>query len=341
MNSHATIRDPRLKTKLSWLRRRTSVSAVVPYNPSVALRWMPAVVAFASLVLAYALPEIIQWLSPWPLIIAGATYGMTHGGADWVALGWLRRREGGRTAVRTAVVYAAILVAATVAMVVLPGWSLAAFLLLTVVHFGRSEVWGTVAQGSGSRWAAPLAHGALVVATPFAFQFQPTAAVFSDALRLFSADAALPGLSVWPAVASTLWVMALAVVFVEAAALLRGDADNAGAYARLVAVVAFAGLATVAEPLFAVGLYFLAAHAFRETGRLTRRLVSPARSFAHRATRLQFSALPFSVPAWTVWTLLVTVFGDATSPRDWALALLVVFAAATWAHHWLAERMEG
>ena len=96
-------------------------------------------------------------------------------------------------------------------------------------------------------------------------------------------------------------------------------------------------LATLADPLFSIGLYFLVVHGFRQCELLGAELFGEARDLRARLgnlVRVHGVALPLLVPSWLALGALAV--GSGTTDLYGIAALtLGLYAVVTWPHHWL------
>ena len=232
------------------------------------LTWVPLAAMGSLLLLAVAAPALTS-ASALPLALVGAALGIPHGAVDHLVPWWWgavdpRGRSRRPTTARLAMfagAYAAVAAVALVAFVIAPTPTLAAFLVLSAVHFGRGEV-VTCAERAGRRvptasddWSLALAHGGVVVGLLLWARPRDTGPLLSGLsprLAETALAARLPGL------------LLVAVGVVAAlTVLLRGRR-----HLEAVELALLAATFTLAPPLAAFGVYFGLWHSLRHTGRL-------------------------------------------------------------------------
>ncbi|MEO7745626.1 MAG: Brp/Blh family beta-carotene 15,15'-dioxygenase, partial [Actinomycetota bacterium] len=232
------------------------------------LTLVPVAAIGSLLILAVAAPTTTASLAL-PLALGGAALGIPHGAVDhlvpwwWDALdprGASRRPSTARLAL-FAGAYAAVAALALAAFLLAPTPALAAFLVLSAVHFGRGEV-VTSAERAGRRvptfrddWSLALAHGGVVVGLLLWARPSDTNSLLgglSPRLADLVLSTRVPALG--------LVVVAVAVALVV---LLR-----AGRVLEAAELALLAATFTLAPPLAAFGVYFGLWHSLRHTGRL-------------------------------------------------------------------------
>jgi Brp/Blh family beta-carotene 15,15'-monooxygenase len=195
--------------------------------------------------------------------LTGIVLGVPHGAVDHVLPFWTgRRRPGGAALGRVLAGYVAVAALAAVALLTAPTATVAVFLLVSALHFGRAEVVvsaedaGRRVPGSTQEWPATLAHGLAVVGLPLVLW--PAAS--ADVLGRLA-----PG---WreplpPVVRAVLGVGVVVVLGLALRAQL-----STGGRREAAELVGVAALFAVVPPLVAFGLWFAGWHALRHTGRL-------------------------------------------------------------------------
>ncbi len=232
------------------------------------LTWMPVAAIGSLLLLAVTAPDLASAIAL-PLALVGAALGVPHGAVDHLVPWWwgaidphaVARRPATARLALFAGAYAAAAAVALAAFVLAPTPALAAFLVLSAVHFGRGEV-VTSAERSMRRvptasddWPVALAHGGVVVGLLLWARPDDTDALLgglSPRLAEAALAARVPGL-----------VLVAAGVVVALTVLLRGRRHLEAAELALLAATF-----TLAPPLAAFGVYFGLWHSLRHTGRL-------------------------------------------------------------------------
>ena len=93
------------------------------------------------------------------------------------------------------------------------------------------------------------------------------------------------------------------------------------------------GLGLIADPLLAVGAYFLMVHGFRQSAALGGELASEREpSLGRRLAALHRAALPLLIPSWLALAVLILLI-QPTAARDLAILSLAVYVVATPPHH--------
>jgi Brp/Blh family beta-carotene 15,15'-monooxygenase len=225
--------------------------------------WPGYVVLGLGVALRLAAPQLVIEGRYVPLVASLVLCGLPHGAVDHLLPGWVRARPLSRRAM-AALLGGYVLTALAVLLLWLTSPLVAAglFFLVTVVHWGASElVWFAPQRRP---WSFALARGVVPVILP-ALAFPGR---FSHAL-----DALLgPFLTHPPDVSVTGWIRALALIAV-ALICLAGAGDSRRARLELAGL---AGFFLLVDPVFAVGLYFIAWHSWRHIIRLS--TVDPAAS---------------------------------------------------------------
>ena len=281
----------------------------------------PAVIALAALAALPAAPWL--WSAPPGALAVGATaavlIGVPHGAVDHrvarpMLRPWLERAVGARLGARWvgpawfgafAAAYLGLAAAILAAWVMAPAWSLVAFLLVSVLHFGTED-----AEGRGP--LPVLARGGAPVALPILLHPERTARFFEV---LGGGDAAFAGLTV----AAWAWAPLGAAHLADAIRRRRGsEAAEMGAVG-----LAFAAL----PPLAGFAFYFLVVHSPRHMAELARRHApGDARGGWLWALRraAPLSAATFAIGAALVWGLEGTFEERFLRATFWGLAALTV-----------------
>ena len=193
---------------------------------------------------------------------AGILLGVPHGGADHLVPFWAAGgRAGWRPVLALLIGYLLTLGLALTAVLAAPRWALAAFLVVSALHFGRGDsVFAAQRAGrSTPSWHDDLlvtaAHGLVVVGLPVAVW--P-----STSLPLL--DQVAPGFSSWAGGWPGL-LLALTAGVLSAATLALVARRRWAATAELAALVL---LFWLVDPLIAFGAYFALWHGARHVVRL-------------------------------------------------------------------------
>jgi Brp/Blh family beta-carotene 15,15'-monooxygenase len=309
--------------------------AVVSGRPLVPLRgsverWLPAAALSLALLLPLFSPSP-DALAAWPFLISLVLFGLPHGAADGLLL--FRSRHGSERA-SLALRYLGLLLLAGAILAVAPAAAVILFLALSMLHFGGADAAHDLPRRASDRsrrlWA--VARGGLLVGLPFALYPDAAWAPFG---RLTSTLGSVASLG-----SPALRVGGLAVVLAALGSLLlylrsaRDDGPRAEAWVETGLIVA---LCTTTPPLYAVGVYFLVVHGFRQSAELGAKL-APAgageQSLGSRLVRTHLAALPLLVPSLAILTLAALSLG-IREPIDLAATSLGLYIAGTLPHHWL------
>ena len=307
---------------------------------------MPWAVLACGVLLALASPGFTAAAAPWPFLVALVVFGMPHGAADWA----VAARLGGRGGFLDRLVgfswYLALMAACTLLVAWQPGVATLLFLALTVFHFGMADATAVGADDDGAlvRWCLVCGRGLLLLATAFASDAEAAWAPFGAiaASAPWGASAWMPDLQVLRDAALVGVAAGAAIAVIGCAArAIRGKAGPAALDLAEHGLVA--ALASLADPLFAVGCFFLGVHAFRHTRRLacTCAVVEPPpapRSLARRLVRVHVLSLPLMwLTALCLWPICVMLGGYG--PREVATASIAFYMLSTLPHHLLGLRL--
>ena len=278
---------------------------------------VPVMIGVAALLAATALvPQPLAWLIALATVIL---LGVPHGALDGeVARPLLRPRFGRAWFLVFALPYLSLSSAVLLAWRVAPEATLAAFLAVSVLHFGAEDA------GPG-RLLEALARGGLPIALPVLLHPAAVAQIFEVVML-----APMPAIPFWLRAASLSWAVLL--LFAVTAMLTAGRARGVAEMALM------SGFFVALPPLAAFALYFVALHA-------PRHMVALAAA-PHRAPRVRClgEAVRRSLPI-TALTLLLgaalwPLFPGPTPERLLALTLQSL-AALTLPHlllEWFTSR---
>lgn len=286
------------------------------------------------------------WVVYLPLMASALLFGFPHGAIDHlVALGLAGR--GLKPAPFLCVTGFYLLLAILFALVwlVAPAIALAAFLLITIIHWGRADtIFEAVMAPDGPLRDIPhlrpfhsALRGLIPIGIPFLAFPEASAAFVASTTELFGASP--PDLEgARPIITALLLTLVLAEILIFLRARTRGGL-------RLLLESLGLGLyfATV-PPLVAIGWYFCFWHGLRHVLRLCRYQPPgaagnealpphPIRLFYRRA--LPFTILPLLFLLW------IGLSGfDENGPARWMAQYLVLISALTFPHMILVEWMD-
>jgi Brp/Blh family beta-carotene 15,15'-monooxygenase len=276
-----------------------------------------------------------------PWLVSLGFVGLPHGAAD-LAVSW--KTQGRADTLRLAGVYVAFMAGVLALFLLLPLAVVAAFAALSVWHFGMAHVDGQeppFAGGALAQAAAAVARGGLVLGVPMARWPASTASVAEEVVRLAAGG---------PVAVDTALVRTLGLVLSGAAiAAFAGEAlwswrqPDAWHRTRQTAVelVVIAALGFLAPPLFAVGVYFLCWHGWRQMRLLmpiiTGAAPTNAASLARGLAAVHLAGLPLLLPTWLVLAVAWWLLSPGHSARELALLSLVAYLVVTPSHDLLVD----
>lgn len=308
-----------------------------------AFRGLPlAVMAAVAAMAAVTGPAWSAALGPMPWIVSLGLVGLPHGAADLAAS---RRAWRGWTLVAVWLAYAAAMAAVAAGFALAPRMAIVAFAALSCWHFGATHLDADRDAGvARPRAIAAWARGCGVLALPLAAWPESTAAVANDLATLAvgrgaASDLFPPALVHWAGV--LLVAATFAATALEGLLTIRQPGGRRAWLRLLVELAVLMALGWSTDPLFSVGLSFLAWHAWRQMEPLSETVAgSPACSWptlGRALVRIHAAALPLLLPTWaavgTVWWL----WSPEHSPRDLAIVSIAAYLVVTPAHELLGD----
>jgi Brp/Blh family beta-carotene 15,15'-monooxygenase len=300
----------------------------------------------AGILLALIAPRITAEAAPWPFLVALVVFGMPHGAADWEVAARLAGRHGFVRRVAGFTWYLAMMLACAALLAWQPGISALLFLLLTVFHFGMADATAVRADEDGAiaRWCLVCGRGLLLLSTAFASDPVSAWAPFAEiaAAAPWATSAWMPELSALRNGAALGAAAGVVIAVCGSIARIRRGKPREAAL-DLVEHGLVAALAALADPLFAVGCFFLGVHAFRHTRRLacTREVIEPPVapiSLVARIARVHVLSLPLMGPtALCLWPLCWMLGGLGI--QNLATASIAFYMVSTLPHHLLGLRL--
>jgi Brp/Blh family beta-carotene 15,15'-monooxygenase len=329
-------------------------------------RAFPWAVLATAVALGAANPALTAEAAPVPFAIALVAFGMPHGAADWAVAARLSKRTGFAWRLLGFSGYLALMALSLGFIAWQPSLAALLFLVLTMFHFGMADATALGADNDGAvaRWGLALGRGMLLLATAFAADPQAAWAPFAqigEALSPWSASAWRPDLGALQRFAIV--GVAVGAMLAVASAVARARAGHGRIAARDLAEHALvAAMAALADPLFAVGCYFIGVHAFRHTRRLasTSEIVGRDRAaettagpistasrchgcdetpgFAQRLLRVHFLSLPLMWPTALAFIPLCWLLGGFTLHAI-TVASIAFYMITTLPHHLLGLKL--
>jgi len=310
-------------------------------------RTLPWCVLVSGAVAGLTAPAWTSTVAAYPFVIALLLFGMPHGAADWTVAARLSNRTGLAARLSGFTGYLLLMAASLAVMMWQPGIAALLFLLLTVFHFGMADATAVGADDEGfvARWGLVLGRGQLLLATAFASHptgaWAPFAAI-GGAVRPNLGFASpweppLEALQAWARIGVAVGVLC---AICSAVARIRRGSTRA-ALIDLAENALVVALALLADPLFAVGCFFLGVHAFRHTRRLacTRVVIDPPpQSLLMRVVRVHAISLPLMLPTAACIVPLCWLLGGFGA-REIAVASIAFYMITTLPHHLLGLRL--
>lgn len=308
---------------------------------AVAFRGLPlGALALAAAAGAVAGPGWSHRLAPLPWLVSLCVVGLPHGAADFAAS---RRAWNGGALAAVWIAYVAAMTAVAAVLALAPQAAILAFVAVSCWHFGAAEVdLDRRTFAPGWRTVSIVADGCAVLALPLAAWPAASAGVASDVAALaVGGDAAR---HLFPPAAVRLVGHVLVILAVAATALeglsRRQRSGNPRDWLRLVGQrCVIASLGWFTDPLFAVGLFFLAWHGWRQMEPLAESLgSSPPRSWPTLGRALVLvhaAAIPLLVPAWVAVGSAWWFWSPDRTPRDLAITSIGAYLVVTPAHELL------
>ena len=311
--------------------------------------WPWCVLGFGVLAACFD-PAFTTDLAPWPFVVALLFFGMAHGCADWVVSARLSGRVGLWSKISGFTGYLCQMLVCLALMAILPGVATLLFFALTIIHFGMADATAVGADKDGfvARWGLVLGRGMLLLSTAIAAHPVVAWAPFEQIGIALSA---------WQHGAPSVWMPALepmrqcaligvgaGVALALASAFARTHRGHArAAVADLIEHALVATMAALADPLFAVGIFFLGVHAFRHTRRLacTSVVISvpfTRSGFLVRLARVHVISLPLLWATIPCMIPLCLLFGGL-SAYSLAVASIAFYMITTLPHHLLGLRL--
>ncbi len=296
----------------------------------------PAVL-FIFVLLEFAITGFSEKFRAFPFLISLFVLGMPHGAADFSRI----RETFGATRVWTQFFFYLLIIGSTVALLFLfPLASLGAFALISMRHFGRGD-YERLKQPSAR--VLSICRGIFVVGIPLVASPEAVFAICHSWLGLLAyGEGTLRDLEQnWPSILDFFYLATATagLVWLGNVIFLATNGDEKFAFAEVVETAVMAAAFSLLDPLFAVGLWFVCWHSFRQVAAE----FPPAKSPWGRlesATGLGLRSLPLMIPTIVLYALLGWFAIGEWDPVLWASLLLLFFAAVTPAHEWLDLRIQ-
>lgn len=327
----------------------------------------------AAAVVSVGLASVVGpgWSEPvaaWPFLLSAVVLGMPHGALDLRLALRVNTRWSRRAALATG--YFAVAGVSFAALWFVPLVAIAAFGVLTVMHFGAADardaamIAGHRPPRGGALWLTAAGRGTFFLSLPFAWDPGGAMLPVEVALQLLQSEGiSYAELAVrrGGTVAAGVGLLAVVVGVVltwrhgaRAHLAERGklhDSDAAGSQAsdflpdnekllttHIGELAVLAVAASMLEPMFFVGLYFLGWHAVRHLRRAAVLSGDAARRPTRTILRQHLWSLPLLLPTLAVYAAIGHTQIGWADPMSWAVLLLLTFVVLTPPHHLLVER---
>jgi Brp/Blh family beta-carotene 15,15'-monooxygenase len=306
-----------------------------------AFRRLPlGVMAAATVTASLAGPGWTESAGPLPWLMSLALVGLPHGATDLAAS---RTAWRGGPLLAVWIVYVAMMAVVVVFFTAAPFPAIAAFVALSCWHFGEAHRdTDRPAVGARLRGVAVLARGCVVLAMPLIAWPAATADAATDLAALAVGRDAAAHLFPPPTVMAAGVALAIAAIIaatVEICSMAKRPGGWGASCRMLVEVSVIASLGWFTDPLFSVGLSFLAWHSWRQMEQLAESLTgSPARSYpelGRALLRIHAAALPLLVPTWTAIGAVWWLCSGERSLRDLAIVSIGSYLIVTPSHELL------
>ena len=277
-----------------------------------------------------------------PFLVSLLIFGMPHGAMDWVVNNRLNGLHGITAQLRGFTGYLVWMTVSIAALVLAPFVTIAAFMLLTIVHFGTADMIATGNDRGGRiRRTAFIASRGLLVLGP-AFGFHTAEAWYPFGLLVGHPTLGPEALGAVSTVSLVGTVIGLVVAGTLAVLRMRSGDPKRGAFDLIEGLLVFGAVAAT-SPLFGVGLFFLSTHAYRHSIRLASTEAVGGDGRRHRLVQslwtMHLRSFPLLVPtfmiilAWTWWQ-----FGDFSAMHV-TVVTIGFFIISTLPHHLLGLRL--
>jgi len=283
-----------------------------------------------------------------PFLLSIVLFGLPHGAADLMLLQTHLGLSSGTRLLKRFASYLGLMGGAMGCLLLVPEVVLVLFLVLSAWHFGASDVHDLRLLGHHevSRWRGglrALSRGTLLLAVPLAAWPGESLRIAEDWMGILRPDGV--GILLSEAMLANLATGAVWLALLIAAVLLGDRFRRGKVRTGLVEAIETALLVTVLarlDPLFAVGLYFLACHSLRHVVKLMA-VWSPDDAVHPWWTGLKtvyVKSLPLLLPTLAILGAL-GAWAVQWQPDKLAVLLLMAFAVVTLSHHLLVDRVFG
>ncbi|MEE2681443.1 MAG: Brp/Blh family beta-carotene 15,15'-dioxygenase [Planctomycetota bacterium] len=308
----------------------------------IVLRFIPWIGLGIGALLALLAPGVTRELDWLPFLGSLFILGMPHGAMDWFVQNRLGDHHGLSAQFRAFLPYLAWMGVSITALVLLPVLTVAAFMLLTVIHFGTADLLACRHGGDSTlrRTLFIVGRGCIILGPLFAFHPEaawkpfglligsfPVSALFLEQVSMVGTICLVIGVA-----ATTLSLITTALREPRLAAL---DLIESGL---------ILALASLAAPLFAIGLFFLTTHAYRHSVRLVSKPFesgtgAQSTPLWSRLVQMHARCLPLLVPTFAILVLWSLIQFGTITPYLFVVVSIGFFIISTLPHHLLGLRL--
>jgi Brp/Blh family beta-carotene 15,15'-monooxygenase len=288
------------------------------------------------------------WFQFVPLVLGMFLFGLPHGAIDHlVALGLAGRSMKIAPLSVVLALYLAIVVAVLALWAVLPLGAALGFLLMTIYHWGKSDVaFERFCQPATPGFRQPMAdwihlilRGLIPIGVPFVAFPEQVTAFLNACLSFYAPDSGFAA-ALW----SPLVLLVFAVFFLADFALHLRNFHQPAARRILLENLALTLFFFCVPPLVAIGWYFAGWHGLRHVLRLCAYSANrqPSKgSLGARLSVVAWQALPFTLAAiFMLFLLLWWMAERGTSPLERTALYLILISALTLPHLIVVEWMD-
>lgn len=307
-------------------------------------RAFPWAMLATGVLLSLAAPAFTSAFNWLPFLLSLFVFGMPHGAMDWSVRNRLSGSKGLTSQFIGFMPYLGLMAISILFIVVTPVLAFAAFMVLTVFHFGLADLVATghAASGRLKRLLFIAGRGFLILGPAFAFHPEAAWAPFGLITGLSVTDGVF--ITTLGAVGS--FATVLGVLFAITHALLTLRSDRVLAMKDLVESALIVLLTTLAAPLFAIGLFFLCTHAYRHSVRLSSAPMdvmdvkdASDRRLPLRLLEMHLASAPLLIPTFIIIPIWCLYQFGSIDPFLLVTVTIGFFMISTLPHHLLGLRL--
>jgi len=300
-------------------------------------RAFPWAMLASGVLLSLLAPSFTSGLNWLPFMISLFLFGMPHGAMDWSVRNQLNGTRGLARQLVGFIPYLLLMAFSSLSLFLAPVLTFAAFMLLTVFHFGTADL---IATGHGlERVGCKLlfiaGRGCLILGPAFAFHTAAAWLPFGMITGLPVDDGVF--LSTLGTSGALATVAGITFALIHAGITFRHSSRLAAL--DLVESALIVLLGTLAAPLFAIGLFFLSTHAYRHSVRLSSAPIAgaapTASSLGTRLFQMHLKSLPLLIPTFVIIPIWCLIQFGVLDPFTIITVTIGFFVISTLPHHLL------